>query len=943
MRNILWLKKLARRALEDEMSEVSKSLSKLPPDQQAIRDKCFHPSGTFVEFPIEDVETSIPARFEKIVEMYPDRLAVKSGARSYTYDELNRAANRIAWAIMMKRGAGSEMIALQFEHGIDAIAAILGALKAGKYFVALDPSLPYERSAAILEDSQALLIVTNHGNADVARNLAGSASTWLNIDDSLESVSSRNLGIGLSPDDLAIMTYTSGSTGKPKGVVRAHRSFLQSFVMNANEMRICPEDRLTLFHSIGFASAYSHLFASLLCGASLFPFDIKSEGIHRLPNWLQEEQITVCHFPLSAFRQATGSLAKQRNSSTVRLLRLSGAPITGRDFDLYKESFPPQTLLGIAMGSTETAGICFATVDQNFSFPTEGTPVGYPRPGKEVLLLDEGGQKVDPGEVGEIAVKDRNLSPGYWRNPGLTSSKFLADTSGGEERIYLTGDLGRMLPDGFLIHLGRKDFQVKIRGYRVELGEIETALVSHPRIREAAVAAWDRDGEKELAAYVVPAENPLPPVNELRDFLGGTLPVYMLPSTFTFVKSLSLTNGKLDRTALPSPDHKRPHLEQPYAPPQNEVEKKLVRIWQEVLNVRPIGIDDNFFDLGGHSLLAAKLFVRLDDEFGRLLPLSVLLVAPTVRLLAEHYRSPTQPRKISRLVPLVPTGSLPPVYAVPGVFGNVVGFVDLARELGPRQPFYGLQSMGLDGAQAPLDSVEEMAKLYLSEIHEIQPHGPYALIGACFGSSVAYEMTRQLHEAGEEVMFLGLFDPIGLARHEGAESLLSGPPTFSRARVLGSFVTDRLRLYREELRWLDDRDRVRFIGTKIRSLSAMIKDSRTMRGVRREVHELAVFEASKLAGRKYYRRPLNGCLRSLEIFESAHPRNNNKEWAVDWKPFWNGETIRHRMPGKDSGDMISGENARVLAALLAERLRAAFIQQSGGVDLPQSQQCARPD
>ena len=906
------------------MNDMSERVTSLPPEQEAIRDKCFHPSGEFVEFPIEDVETSIPARFEKMAEMYPDRLAVKSGVRSYTYDELNRAANRIAHAIVLRRSADSEMVALQFEHGIDAIAAIFGALKAGKNFVALDASFPHERSAYILEDSQAILIVTNNRNADVARNLAGGDSAWLSIDEISASSFSHNLGIGLSPDNLAIMTYTSGSTGKPKGVVRAHRSFLHSFVINANEMRVCRNDRLTLFHSISFSSAYTHLLTALLSGASLFPFDIKSEGAHHVANWLREEQITVCHFPLAVFRQIAGSLAAQKTSSSVRLLRLSGAPITNRDFELYKQSFPSQTLLSITMGSTETGGICCGTVDQSFSFPSEGSPIGYARPGKEVFLLDENGQRVGSGEVGEIAVKDRNLSPGYWRKPGLTNSKFLADPSGGDERIYLTGDLGRMLPDGFLIHLGRKDLQVKIRGYRVELAEIERTLVSHPQIREAVVTALDRHGEKELAAYVVPVENPPPPMKELRDFLRGTLPVYMLPSTLMFLEELPLTNGKLDRTALPLPDHKRPNLNQPYEPPQNEVEKKIVQIWQEVLNVRPIGIDDDFFDLGGHSLLAAKLFACLDDEFGRLLPLSVLFAAPTVRLLAEHYRSSTQPRRISPLVPLVPVGSLPAIYAVPGVFGNVVGFVDLSCELGSQQPFFGLQSIGLDGSQAPLASVEEMAKLYLGEIREIQPHGPYALIGVCFGSRVAYEMTRQLHDVGEEVGFLGLLDPIGLEKDEGVERLLSGAAMFGRAKILSNFVRDRLRLYREELRSLDDGDRIRFITTKIRSISSNIKNRHAIRGVQREVHQRAVLEASKLAGRRYYRRPLKGRLRALEIFESAHPRNNSKEWTVDWKPFWNGDAIRHRVPGKDSGDMISGENTRVLASLLSARLRAAY-------------------
>jgi thioesterase domain-containing protein/acyl carrier protein len=383
-------------------------------------------------------------------------------------------------------------------------------------------------------------------------------------------------------------------------------------------------------------------------------------------------------------------------------------------------------------------------------------------------------------------------------------------------------------------------------------------------------------------------------------------------------------NGKLDRNALPLPDHQRPNLAQPCAPARDEVEKKIVPIWEEVLNVRPIGIDDSFFDLGGHSLLAAKLFARLDDEFGRLLPLSVLLAAPTVRRVAEHYRGAAKPHERSPLIPLTTTGTLPPVYAVPGVFGNVIGLADLSRELGPQQPFYGLQSVGLDGAAAPLDSVDEMAKLYLSEVRKVQPHGPYAFIGVCFGARVAYEMARRVLEAGEVVAFLGLLDPIGLERYPGRKNWLDAPQVFKRAKALGSFVTERLRLYLEEMRGLDNGRRVPFIVKKIRSLSQNVRNGRSMSSARREFHQHEDFKASKRAGERYDPKSLHERLRALEIFDTVRSNGVRTENYIDWDALWKGKITRHLMPGKDSGDMVSRENARVLAPLLAERLRAAF-------------------
>jgi thioesterase domain-containing protein/acyl carrier protein len=386
----------------------------------------------------------------------------------------------------------------------------------------------------------------------------------------------------------------------------------------------------------------------------------------------------------------------------------------------------------------------------------------------------------------------------------------------------------------------------------------------------------------------------------------------------------------VDRKNLPDPDKAGLELTTTYVSPRSDIEQRLVKIWEEVLDVQPVGIDDNFFDLGGHSLLAAKLFARLDEEFGRLLPLSVLFAAATVRLLAQSYDNSTEAKKISPLVPLSTNGRLPPVYAVPGVYGNVVGFADLSRELGPNQPFYGLQSVGLDGMDAPLDSIESMAKLYLREIREVQAHGPYALIGACFGARVAYEMARQLLEAGEEVAFLGLLDPSRREGYETGQKSASVSGIGQRAKTLTSFVKHRLRLYSDEIRGLDRGERIKFVSNKIQSLALKIGDSKAFRGVRRELHQRQVFTANKKASKRYHRKPLTPGLRALEIFETTR---NAGSGGFDWKSLWAGHPIRHHVPGKDSGDMVSGGNARVLAALLAQRLRAAFVQEPIRIDL----------
>jgi len=616
--------------VEHYMKKESVSLSSLPPEQEAIRAKCFHPTGTFVEFSKEDVEKSIPERFEKVVRMYPDRLAIKMGDRASTYDELNKAANRIGHAILGKRGPGSEPIALLFEHGIDMIPAMLGVLKAGKFYLGLDPSFPQERNIRMLEDSGAGILVSNYRNLALANDKIQNSMCLLNIDELDQSTPSENPNLAIGAEELACLLYTSGSTGKPKGIVCPHRNLVFNGVVHGHVNNISADDKLTLFHSIAFGSSHINLYQSLLNGASIHPFDIRSAGIIRIASWLYEERITVFHSAPLVFRQFAESLSDQIDISTLRLINLSGAPVSKLEIDLYRAHFPATTVFEISIGSTETHTFASFIVDQDFRLPDSGVPVGYPRPGREVLILDEAGNVVEPGQTGQIAVRSRYLNLPFPRESWTNR-----DSQSASDSIYLTGDLGRIIHDGFLIHVGRKDFMVKIRGYRVELGEIERALLLHPQVKEAGVAAWEREpGEKYLVGYVVPRQESVLNVSELNDFLRNKLPDYMIPSTFVFLNSLPLTNGKLDRSALPKPDNRRPRLKTPYGPPRSDGEKILSQIWSEVLALDQVGIHDNFFDLGGHSLAATRIVSQVLKKFQFEMPIKALFDSPTVAEMA---------------------------------------------------------------------------------------------------------------------------------------------------------------------------------------------------------------------------------------------------------------------------------------------------------------------
>ncbi|MHC4713127.1 MAG: phosphopantetheine-binding protein [Planctomycetota bacterium] len=283
-------------------------------------------------------------------------------------------------------------------------------------------------------------------------------------------------------------------------------------------------------------------------------------------------------------------------------------------------------------------------VDGKTILKSHVVPVGYVVPHKEILLLDENGKPVTPGEAGEIAVKSRFLAAGYWRRPELTREKFLVRqlADGGEERTFLTGDLGRLDDQGRLVHLGRKDFQVKVRGYRIETAEVEQALLATGEVGEALVVGRDQPGEdgKTLVAYMVPSTRPAPTVTHLRSVLSENIPEYMVPTRFVFLDSMPRTaTGKADRRALPALPTSRPELGVPCVAPRTPVEGQLSQMWSELLGISPVGVDDNFFDLGGHSLRAAQLLSRVSGAFGVDIPLPAFFESPTVAGIAPMITS----------------------------------------------------------------------------------------------------------------------------------------------------------------------------------------------------------------------------------------------------------------------------------------------------------------
>ena len=556
-------------------------------EQRRLRAQCSHPAGSFVPFSTDDIAQSVPVRFEQQVVRYAECLAIKSKTRQHTYDALNRLANQIAYAILARLGSGEEPVALLCEHDVPVIAALLGVLKAGKCYLPLDPLSPLARTAFMLADSGARLIVTDTRNVSRAYELASQQLDVLDIDALDQRLCTDNPGLSIPPDTLASMYYTSGSTGQPKGVVASHRTRMVNAMRTTNTLHICADDRLILLYAAGFSGAVNATFGALLNGARLYPFDLRLEGVGSLARWLRSEDITIYHSPPPVFRNFVDTLAADETFPSLRVLLLASDSVFKTDIERYRRHFADTCLLLNAWGATEAPFFRPYFIDKTSVLPGPAVPaIGPALEEDEIRLLDDAGTEVAPGNAGEIVVTSRYLSPGYWRRDDLTHARFRPVGPATDERAYFTGDLGRMLPDGSIAHLGRKDFQIKVRGYRVELEESEAELRKLDTIKDVVVVGRpDERGDQQLVAYIVPAEV-APTVSSLRHALARTLPEYLIPSVFVQMPALPLTpNGKVNRLALPEPGKTRPALDVPLVTPQTPLERTLAEIWADVLGL----------------------------------------------------------------------------------------------------------------------------------------------------------------------------------------------------------------------------------------------------------------------------------------------------------------------------------------------------------------------
>ncbi len=709
-------------------------------------------------FPRQDIEQAIHQRFEKQVVECRNRIVVKTGSGELTYDDLNRLANRIAMIICTKCTGDADRVALFFSHGVGAFAAMLGVLKSGKVYVPVDVSYPAARIHSILDDAQAAMIISDNRHIEKSRSFAGGRIHLLNVDEISDSISAENPGNRVRPESFAYILYTSGSTGQPKGVLHTHQNLLHQVWSYSNTIGLTISDRLSLLSSYSVGAAHLDIYGALLNGAVLYPFDVKDQGLDHLVESLINEQITVYHSVPTLFRHIMNHLTGEKTFPNMRVVNLGGEPVSARDFELFKKHFTRRCIFVNSLACTEAGVYAQYFMDHDSELKEGRIPSGYPTEDMEIVLLDDRGGIISRDQHGEIMIKSRYLSPGYWQNPSIAKATFVLPTDGKKILAYHTGDVGRMQRDGLIEYMGRKDFQVKIRGYRIEITEIEQVLQRHPMIRDAAVI-WhgDPDGEKQVTAYVVLHQNEEMHSSRLLAYMRDSLPEHMLPARICFLESLPLTpNGKLDRNALKVLHPDMMGQKESGAEPQTPVEQRLAEMWCQLMKMDQVGIDDNFFDTGGDSLMAIDLFCWIEKEYGKRMSPTMIYQWPTIKQLASIIGDHLQSETVSCLIPMRLKSSTPPLFAISDILGSPLLYSGLMKYLNQDQTVYGIK-MSIDDLRR---TIEETALYYVGEIRKLFPHGPYFLIGFSSGGIMALEIARIFHRMQIDVPYVAMIDTI---------------------------------------------------------------------------------------------------------------------------------------------------------------------------------------
>jgi len=684
--------------------------------------------------------------FAKQAETVPNAIALEFEDQKITYGDLSIMINQMAnylWSQGLRPG---QIVAISLERTPEFIASLFAVVQCGASYIPIDTNYPDARVNLMIEDSEAAFYIgltqkNNLPNNAVSLTIAAILQSM--IDFPTEPVNNN-----VPSEAAAYIIYTSGSTGKPKGVQVAHCNVINLVYSMAKEPGISATDKIFSITTISFDAMVMEIFLPLLHGACVVLVD---EETRRDGNLLLEkaakDNITMMWGTSSIWHILIDSgWEKPLNIKAL----IGGEPVP---MPLAHQLLARCKELWNIYGPTETTVCCFLT---QISVQDDPITIGKPIANTTIYLLDANKKPVNEGQVGEIVIAGDGVSLGYLNRPDLNNERFLTDPFNtlSTGKMYLSGDLGKLLPNGHVQCLGRIDHQVKVRGYRIELGEIEQALLTLDGIKTAIVLA-----ETDILIAFIEADyditNEQDQIRSWRTELAAQLPAFMVPHDFNIVEKLPTTlSGKIDRKALLN---YKSNKTTEYTEPRTEEEKIVASIWKECLNKEKIDIFSNFFEIGGHSLIAVRVMNKIEQQAGKKLPLSTLFEHSTIEQLAKLISNDGEFFS-DFLAPIKPKGTKPPLFMVHGAGLNILNFKHVISHFDDDQPVYGIQGIGPNGYDNWFETIEEMAACYIESIIKIYPKGPYALAGFSFGGVVAFEMARQLEQQGKKVSIIALLD-----------------------------------------------------------------------------------------------------------------------------------------------------------------------------------------
>lgn len=577
--------------------------------------------------------SSVVELFEKQVLRTPDDTAVVYQSQELTYQELNSKANKLAKHLIKNGVTEGDVVALMIDRSLELPVAALGILKAGAAYMPLDPSYPKERIKYLLQNTNIHYILKdNKISLDII-----SDQTTVNMDHFMEcDESHENPNLEVSPESLMYVLYTSGSTGEPKGVMVKRNSFVNLVYWYTNEFKLDCTDHVLLVAPISFDTAHKNIFAPLIIGGKLHIYESGVYDYNKMSDYIYSRKITVFNstpsgfYPLVSYNEGSDF----HRLTALKYIFLGGEPINNKKIKPLMDSTALNCEVINTYGPTECTDLAsFYRINDHDFTKGESIPIGKPLDNTELYIVDHNMNMVPIGVVGELCIGGAGVSKGYINDPGLSDEKFIKVPFSNSNKVYRTGDLARWMPDGNIEFIGRKDNLTKVRGYRVEIGEIENALLKHQNVDEAVVIALaDEVGSKTLSAFF--SSDFKIPASELRQFLLDLLPEFMIPNNFIQLEKFPLNqNKKIDRKALTKLEY-HPTSDFNYVAPETEAEKYIVQLWEETLNINPIGINDDFFEIGGHSLKAAAIILKVNHSFNAGLQISDLFKHPTIKELA---------------------------------------------------------------------------------------------------------------------------------------------------------------------------------------------------------------------------------------------------------------------------------------------------------------------